>query len=135
MASTICFDGIEGCAITQQRVDVIAKSGTGAPKAQLQDADLSNAALDHARAGREPRALLRMDEAASYLRFIGPCAADKCRQLLQRNHVDLLRRGRVWLVRQDAIDLLLETGKTGVDAVAAQKVAQLNRRPVAWRSR
>lgn len=123
-----------------QRLDVVAQGRTGPAEPHLEPADLSNPALDRARAGVDPHALLTMFEAAVYLRYHREgCApatcrcADVCRQALQRHGVPLLRLGRRYLVRQGAVDALLEAQAQGLslsDLRARQHVAQIRRRPV-----
>ena len=55
---------------------------------------------------------LTMREAAEYLRYTGPHAAEACRQFLRRHGIRLLRRGgRVLLVKRSVLDAFLETGK------------------------
>lgn len=61
---------------------------------------------------------MTMAEAAEYLRYKEPRAAEKCLHFLQRSGVKLLRRGRVYLVRRESIDLLLATGKGDADREA-----------------
>lgn len=68
---------------------------------------------------------MTMAEAADYLRYDGARAADKARQFLQRNDVRLHRRGRAYLVRQDAIDAFLETGMGELDREAQERVRRM----------
>lgn len=121
--------------MTKKRVNVVPERRTRPAKAHLQAPNLGDATFDAARAGLHPHALLRMDEAAVYLRITGARAADKVRQYLQRNHVRLLSRGRSFLVRQRELDLLIETGKGSLDFVAEQMAARLTDHAAAGGSR
>lgn len=94
--------------------------------ASNQSIEEARSALDNIRAGLHPRALLTMAEAAVYLRYLGPRASEKALHYLQRSHVKLLRRGRIYLVRQSEIDQLLETGKGSLDVLAERAVSLLN---------
>lgn len=113
--------------MTQQRVNVVSERRARTSQAQLQPADVLDAPLQRASALGDADALLDMGEAAERLRFKAPRAADKCRQLLQRNHVTLHRVGRRFLVRRDVLDRFVETGASGLDAQALAAVAQLTR--------
>lgn len=117
----------------QQRTDVVAQRRTRPTQADLQAPHVGHASFDLARALDHPRTLLTMAQAAVYLCFAGPRAAEKCLHYLQCSHVRLLRRGRLYLVRLGSIDALLDTGKGDTDRLAAEMAAQLPS-PAATRS-
>lgn len=75
----------------------------------------------------EPSPYMTMAEAAEYLRYNGPRAADIARQFLQKAGVSLARRGRTYLVRQDSIDAYLETGLSDLDRAAQAAARRLTR--------
>ncbi|MGE3278113.1 MAG: hypothetical protein AB7O67_23635 [Vicinamibacterales bacterium] len=115
---------MSGSSRAPQRFQVIAKGRTRAAQAKLQPADLAQAPLD-ARAQRpNVPALLRMDEAAAYLRYEGPRAAEAAARFLRRHGVRLIRRGRVNLVRREAIDAFLDLGESDLDRAAAKHAAR-----------
>lgn len=109
---------------------VVGQRRSGPPHSQLKASDLGDSQAHAARHGVGPNALLTMAEAAIYLRYHhegctpATCrCADVCRQFLQRQGADLSRRGRVYLVRQRELDLLLDLapGETLIDRKARRR--------------
>lgn len=104
-----------------KRRNVVAQRRRRTPRPKLQAPKLHSPALDRACTGQYPHTLLTMEEAAEYVGgFTGERRADSVRKLLQSHHVQLLRVGRDYRVRQSALDHFLETGEGQLDAIAAQ---------------
>lgn len=75
-----------------------------------------------------PSPYMTMAEAAVYLRFNEPRAAEKALAFLRRKGVRLLPRGRAYLVKRQSIDSLLETGKGDLDCQAETLVTEMRKK-------
>lgn len=117
-----------------KRQHVVAQRRHASPESPLKATHLPSATLGNTRERSHVSPFLLMDEAGAYLRFVNPRRGEKALKFLRSHGVSLQRRGRTYLVRQDAIDLLLDTGKGSLDVLAEQH-AQLNQRSAAGRPR
>lgn len=120
--------------------EVIRNRRRATSQSQLQTSGLPDTPRKSGGVRQFPTAGLLMIEAAVYLRYHDERCPAECRcaekalKFLRCHGVSLRRRGRTYLVRQDAIDLLLDTGKGSLDVLAEQH-ARLNQRSAARRPR
>lgn len=91
----------------------------------LQAPDLPDASRDVPRSDTSP--FLTMREAAVRMRYGADRGAETALRILRRHGVHLCRVGRQFLVRRDAVDRLIETGRGDIDERAAQIVGRQHR--------
>lgn len=107
--------------------DVVRQRRRTSAQSRLKTTQLANAPFDVASAS--PNALVRIDEAARYLRYEGKRAAAMCAKFLRFHNVKLLPRGRRLLVRRADLDLALNGGDGHeAEAVKGQVAQEIARR-------
>lgn len=101
--------------------EVVRKRRGTTSEAHLKAPHLTNSALHVA--DLSPNALVRIDEAARYLRYEGVRAAEMCAKFLRSKHITLHRRGTRLLVRRGDLDVALTRRADPAVAAVSQDIA------------
>jgi hypothetical protein len=86
---------------------IVRQGRARAAQSELEPADLPDAGAD-ARLDALAAANLTMDEAAVYLRYQGERRAEAALRFLRQSGVRVFKRGRLYLVRRQVLDALME---------------------------